>query len=383
MSNQSKRPDFTIGIEEEFMIVDPKTGELRSSIQQIYEDGILTLKEKIKPEMHMSVVEIGTQICQTTTEAKKDISQLRSEIAQLAHKQNLEIASSGTHPFSHWKDQQIHPDKRYTKIVEDMQIVARSNLIFGQHVHVGISEKQTAIEIMNEVRYFIPHILALSTNSPFWVGRTTGLMSYRSKVFDRFPRTGIPDYFPTHNDFERYVNLLISVNSIDTAKKIWWDVRPHPVFPTLEFRVADVQMRVDETIALTAIIQSLCLTLWKLRQKNMGWRIYPRDYLLENKWRAVRYGIRGNMVDFGKGIEVPTIDLIYELLELISDSADELGCKKDLQYVHQMIANGTGAERQIQVWESSGKDFQKLMKYIVSETLYGIDTHAEIKMIHS
>lgn len=382
MTNNTNRPDFTIGIEEEFMIVDPKTGELRSSIQEIYEDGILTLKEKIKPEMHMSVVEIGTKICTTTEEARKDITQLRSEIAQLARKQGLEIASSATHPFSHWKDQQIHPDERYTKIVEDLQIVARSNLIFGQHVHVGISDKQTAIEIMNEVRYFIPYILALSTNSPFWVGRPTGLMSYRSKVFDRFPRTGIPDYFATHNDFERYVDMLVKVNSIDNAKKIWWDVRPHPFFPTLEFRVADVQMRVDETIALAALIQSLCLTLWKLRQKNMGWRTYRRDYIMENKWRAVRYGIRGNMVDFGKVMEVPTIDLIYELLELVSDSADELGCKKDLNYIHKIIANGTGAERQMRVWEESGKDFTKLMKYIMKETLHGVDTKLEMKMIH-
>ncbi|MCK6602988.1 MAG: carboxylate-amine ligase [Bacteroidetes bacterium] len=371
-----QRPDFTLGIEEEFMIVDRQTGDLKSSISEIFEDGRMILQEKIKPEMHMSVVEVGTHICKTTAEARQEILTLRSEIAKLAKKQGLEIAASGTHPFSHWKDQEIHPDIRYLKIVEDMQIIARSNLIFGLHVHVGISDKQTAIEIMNEVRYFLPHILALSSNSPFWIGRKTGLMSYRTKVFDKFPRTGIPDYFPTHFDFSNYIDTLIKVNSIDNAKKIWWDVRPHPFFPTLEFRIADVQMRVDETIALAALIQSICLTLWKMRTKNTGWRLYRRDLIMENKWRAARYGIRGNMIDFGKNMEVPTIELLYELIELVADSADELGCRRDLMYIHKMISNGTGAERQIRVFEDSGGNFEKLVSYIVDETHLGLDLGA-------
>lgn len=367
-----ERPDFTLGIEEEFMIVDPGSGELKSSISEIFEDGKMILQEKIKPEMHMSVVEVGTHICKTTSEARQEIVSLRSEISKLARAQGLEIAASGTHPFSHWKDQDIHPDSRYLKIVEDMQIVARSNLIFGLHVHVGISDKQTAIQLMNEVRYFLPHILALSTNSPFWIGRETGLMSYRTKVFDKFPRTGIPDYFPTHWDFANYVDTLVKVNSIDNAKKIWWDVRPHPFFPTLEFRVADVQMRVDETIALTALIQSLCLTLWKMRTKNIGWRMYRRDFIMENKWRAARYGIRGNMIDFGKTMEVPTVELLYELIEFVAEAAEELGCRRDLMYIHKMISNGTGAERQLQAFRESGGDFARLVQYIVRETHTGL-----------
>ncbi|MBY0375301.1 MAG: carboxylate-amine ligase, partial [Bryobacteraceae bacterium] len=241
------RPTFSLGIEEEYQSIDPETRDLRSHIEfEIIEKGRGILRERVKPEMHQSVVEVGTGVCKDIHEARKDLRELRGEMIQLARANGLRLAAGATHPFADWRSQDIYPDSRYHSIVEDMQTVARSNLIFGLHVHVGIEDRETAIHLMNAARYFLPHILALSTNSPFWLGMDTGLKSYRCKVFDKFPRTNVPDYFPSYGEYESFVNLLIKTNCIDNAKKIWWDLRPHPHFPTLEFRVMDLPMRMDE-----------------------------------------------------------------------------------------------------------------------------------------
>jgi len=308
---------FTIGVEEEFQIVDPETRELRSHIQQILEEGKMILAENVKPEMHQSVVEMGTDVCQDIQDAREQVTKLRRNLANLAKSKGLRIAASGTHPFSHWKDQRITAHPRYKTIVTDMQQVARANLIFGLHVHIGVDDRETALHIMNAVRYFLPHIFALSTNSPFWLGRNTGFKSYRSKVFDRFPRTGIPDYFNSIAEYDNYVNLLIKTNCIDNAKKIWWDIRAHPVFNTLEFRICDIPMRVDETIALAAIMQAVVVKLNKLIKQNLGFRLYRRALIAENKWRAARYGIEGKLIDFGKKEEVPYANLIRNSLILL------------------------------------------------------------------
>ncbi len=367
----SRQTQFTLGIEEEFQIVDPRTRELKSHIQQILEGGKRILKEHVKPEMHQSVVEIGTSVCADIHQAREDLLAIRSELARLAQKQGLCIAAAGTHPFSHWIDQDITDHPRYRMIVEDMQMVARANLIFGLHVHVGVDDRETAIHIMNAARYFIPHLLALSTNSPFWVGRNTGFKSYRVKVFDRFPRTGIPDYFNSLSEYENFVNLLIKTNCIDDAKKIWWDIRLHPYFDTLEFRVCDVPMRADETMALTAMFQAIVAKLYKLIKQNLGFRLYRRALIMENKWRACRYGIKGKLIDFGKQAEVPFEHLAEELIDFVDDVVDDLGSRREVAYIRTILNEGTGADRQLKVWEQT-QDLKKVVDYIIEETHLGL-----------
>ena len=365
-------PIFTIGIEEEYQTVDPLTRDLRSHIHaEILEKGKLILQERVKAEMHQSVVEVGTSVCSTIKEAKAEVKKLRRNMVRLAHENGLRLASAATHPFADWRKQEIYPDERYQNIIQDMQLVARANLIFGLHVHIGIEDRETAIHMMDHSRYFLPHILALSTNSPFWLGMNTGLKSYRCKVFDKFPRTNIPDYFPSWGEYENFVKLLIKTNCIDNAKKIWWDLRPHPFFNTIEFRICDIPMRADETIALAALIQATVAKLHKLHTANQGFRLYRRALLMENKWRALRYGLDGKMIDFGKQQEVPARDLIYEYLEFVDDVLDELGSREEVEYIHTILKNGTGADRQLKVFQQTG-DLNAVMDYIIEETQAGL-----------
>jgi len=363
---------FTLGIEEEFQIVDPESRELKSHIQQILEAGKLILAENVKAEMHQSVVEMGTDVCYDINDARRQVTRLRRDLSGLAKKNNLRIAAAGTHPFSHWKDQKITVHPRYKNIVSDMQQVARANLIFGLHIHVGVNDREVAIHIMNAARYFLPHIFALSTNSPFWLGRNTGFKSYRSKVFDRFPRTGIPDYFSSVSEYDNYIKLLVKTNCIDNAKKIWWDIRVHPTFETLEFRICDVPMRIDETIALAALCQAVVAKLHRLIKQNLGFRLYRRALIAENKWRASRYGISGKLIDFGKQEEVDTKALIEELLEFVDDVADELNSRHELEYIKKICEYGTGADRQLEIWEQS-YDTKAVVDYIIDETHIGLD----------
>jgi carboxylate-amine ligase len=368
-----ERPAFTLGVEEEFQIIDPETRELRSHVQEMLDEGVRVLKERVKPEMHQSVMEIGTGICRNAGEVRRDVSELRSEIIRLAEKSGMKVASAGTHPFSNWADQLIYPDERYAAIVEEMQLVARANLIFGLHVHVGIADRALALQIMNEARYFLPHLLALSASSPFWMGRNSGLKSYRTKVFERFPRTNIPEVFETPAEFDDYVRILVKTNCIDNGKKIWWDVRPHPFFDTIEFRVCDVPMRLDETVAIAALIQAICAKLFQLREKNLGWRTYRRAFLLENKWRAARYGIEGKLIDFGKEIEVPFRDLAEEMLEFVDDVVDELESRQEVESIRWILENGSGADRQLAVYRETGEDLKKVVDFICEETRHGLD----------
>lgn len=366
------RPSFSLGIEEEYQAIDPRTRDLRSHISaEIIEKGRLILHERVKPEMHQSVVEVGTGICKNIQEARSDLMELRREMIRLAKENDLRLGAAATHPFADWRSQEIYPDQRYLDIVEDLQNVARGNLIFGLHVHVGIEDKETAIQIMNAARYFVPHLLALSSNSPFWLGMNTGLKSYRCKVFDKFPRTNLPDYFPSYGEFENFVNLLIKTKCIDNAKKIWWDIRPHPHFPTLEFRCCDLPMRVDETLALAALIQATVAKLWLLYSRNQGFRLYRRSLIMENKWRAARYGINGTLIDFGKQTEVPMRALLDEYLEFVDDVVDDLGSRDEINYVRTMVERGTGADRQVRVFEETN-DLIKVVDYIIEETEAGL-----------
>jgi glutamate---cysteine ligase / carboxylate-amine ligase len=364
---------FTIGIEEEYQTIDPVTRNLRSHIHtQLLEQGSTLLEEDfVKPEMHQSVVEVGTGVCQDVQEAREHIVRLRRQMVTLAKSHGLRLAAAATHPFADWREQEIYPDPRYREIVEDMQTVARANLIFGLHVHVGVEDRETAVQLMNAARYFIPHILAFSTNSPFWCGIKTGLKSYRCKVFDKFPRTNIPDYFPSWGEYQRFIGLLVKTHCIDNAKKIWWDIRPHPFFHTLEFRVCDLPMRVDETIALAALIQATVAKLYKLYSANQGFRLYRRALLMENKWRASRYGIDGKLIDFGKQTEVPFRDLAEEYLAFVDDVLDELGSRKEIEYIRTILREGTGADRQLRVYEKT-QDLQKVVDYIIEETEVGL-----------
>ncbi|HXX64666.1 MAG TPA: carboxylate-amine ligase [Bacteroidota bacterium] len=368
----SARPSFTLGIEEEYQTVDPVTRDLRSHIQaQIIAQGKMRLQEKVKPEMHGSVVEVGTGICHSISEARQEVFELRRQMVHLAEENNLRLAAAGTHPFADWKSQDIFPDDRYKMIVEDMQQVARANLIFGLHVHVGIEDHETMIHLMNAARYFLPHILALSVNSPFWMGRNTGLKSYRCKVFDKFPRTNIPDYFQSYGEYENFVNLLIKTHCIDNAKKIWWDMRPHPFFGTLEFRICDIPMRADETIALAALMQAVVVKLYNLYAANMGFRLYRRALVMENKWRASRYGIEGKLIDFGRQEELPARELIGELLTFVDDVVDGLESRQEVGYIRKILEMGTGAERQLRVFEKTG-DLKAVVDYIIEETQAGL-----------
>ncbi len=364
-------PAFTIGIEEEFQVIDPHTRELRSHMHQIVEGGKVVLKEQVKAEMHQSVVEVGTNICKDVKEARKEVTYLRQMVAKLAHKQGLVIAAAGTHPFSRWQDQLITDHPRYEEIIREMQDAARSNLIFGLHVHVGIEDRETGIRLMNQARYFLPHIFALSTNSPFWEGRNTGFKSFRTKVFDKFPRTGIPDEFFSATQYDDYIKLLIKTKCIDNAKKVWWDIRLHPFFNTIEFRICDIPMRIEETITLAAIMQAIIAKLYWLMQYNLSFRTYSRALINENKWRAARYGIENKLIDFGKEKEVETTQLIEELVEFIDDLVDDLGSRKEVDHVFDMMKKGTGADRQLDVYAKTG-DLKKVVDYIINETNIGI-----------
>ena len=362
---------FTLGIEEEFQLVDPDTRELRSHVSEILDEGKMLLGEQVKPEMIQSMIEVGTGVCADVQEARADVIKLRGVLSNLVRKQGLMIVAAGTHPFSHWQEQKIYENARYESIVEENQIIARSLLTFGLHVHVGIPNPERAIQIMNAIRYLLPHVLALSTSSPFWLGVNTGLKSYRSEVFTRLPRTGIPDYFESHNSFENYVELLVKTGCIDDGKKIYWDVRPHPFFPTLEFRICDIPTRVDDTIAIAALFQAMVAKVNKLLEQNLTFRLHHKMLIEENKWRAVRYGLDGKMIDFGKGTEVPVQELIRELLEFVDDVIDDLRSRKEIRHIRTILDRGTSADDQLRVWRETG-DINAVVDRLIELTMENV-----------
>ena len=367
----SKDFPFTIGIEEEYQIIDPVSGELRSYVTQILEEGQLILQEQLKPEMMQSVVEVGTHVCRTADEARKELVRLRGTIAALARKQGLTIAAAGTHPFSSWTTQKVFPHERYYGVLEEMQDAARQLLIFGMHVHVSMPDLETGIQIQNVSRYFLPHLLTLSTSSPFWEGRNTGFKSYRSIIFSNFPRTGIPGHFVSYAEFQSYVDLLVKTGSIDNAKKIWWDIRPHPNFHTIEVRICDICTRVDEAIAVAALIQAIFAKLYWLFEKNLSFRLYDRSLVNENKWRAVRWGLDGSLIDFGKQQAIPARQLMPELIEFVDDVVDDLGSREAVEYAYQIIEKGTSADRQLEVYRRTG-DLKQVVDQLCRETLEGV-----------
>ena len=366
-----KAPSLTIGVEEEYQIIDPDTRELRSYITEILDDETLRLGE-VKPELHQSIVEVGSTVCKTPEQLHVELTRLRATVMKLADRKGLKVAAAGTHPFSSWLTQEITPLERYIGVKQDMQELAQRLLIFGTHVHIGIEDREFLIDAMNVARYFMPHLLCLSGSSPFWIGRNTGLKSYRTVVFRNFPRTGVPRIMRDWADFEYLQGTLIRTKCIPDGSKIYWDLRPHHAYPTLEFRFMDVCTRVDEAVSIAAILQALILKLWKLRRDNMTFRVYPADLIEENKWRAVRYGLDGSLIDFGKEKEVPVRELIEEMIDwFLADVIEELGTRQYVQYARTMLEQGASADRQLRVFKERG-DLKAVVDHLVAETAEGI-----------
>src|SRR5438876_6133743 len=358
---------LTIGIEEEFQLVDPTSRELKSHIEEMLVAGA-HLGDQIKPELHRSVVEVGTPVCADIREARAAVHHLRRSLVDMADKSGVRIVAAGTHPFSHWKDQEITERERYVEIVNEMEDLARANLIFGLHVHVGIEDRELQILVLNAVRWFLPHLLALSVNSPFWCGRRTGVKSVRSTIFKRFPRTQIPDYYHSWDDYSKYVELLVRTNSIDDGKKIWWDVRPHAYFKTLEFRICDIPSRAEETIAIAAFIQALVAKLYKLHESNLSIRYHSLAIIEENKFRAPTKSLDSNMIDFALKREMPTRALILEALDFVDDVVDDLGTRPERAFLRSWAGTGeTGADRQLRAFEAT-RDLRAVVDLLVDET---------------
>ncbi len=365
-------PSLTIGVEEEYQIIDPDTRELKSYITQLLNEEGMIIDREVKPELLQSQVELGTKVCANLDELHDELARQRGAIVYLAEQKGLAIASAGTHPFSHWKQQEVTPKERYMGSMKELGDVGQRLLIFGMHVHIGIEDREFAIDCMNVTRYLIPHILALSTSSPFWNGRKTGLKSYRSVVFSDLPRTGLPDYFRDWSAFQLFVHRLVHTGCIPDASKIWWDVRPHFLYPTLEFRMCDAVTTLDEALAIAALLQAVIAWLWDLRQNNMTFRLYRRDLIEENRWRAIRYGIDGHMIDWGKEEEFPTRWLIRELLRLVDPYVNQLGSRPYIEHIYTILEHGSSADRQLRVYEASGGDVKAVVDYLIEETKRGV-----------
>ncbi|MCE2422031.1 MAG: carboxylate-amine ligase [Gemmatimonadetes bacterium] len=366
-----KAPSLTLGIEEEYQVVHPETGKLTSFITEILDE-----KEKgeteILPELHQACVEVASRVCETVQDARAEVIRMRRLVRDRVGQSGLRIAASGTHPFSTWSEQKITPLDRYVGLREDLQEVADRNLIFGMHVHVGIEDREFLIDAMNVSRYFLPHVLALSASSPFWEGRSTGLHSYRTIIWANFPRTGIPMSFGSAGEYDHFVETMVRSRTVEDSSKIWWDLRPSNRFPTLEFRVCDMCTRVDEVVCIAAIFQAIVAKLWKLRQDNLTFRLYPEALMAENKWRAARYGIQGKLIDFGKQSEHPAKALIAEMVEwFLDDIVDDLGTRAEVEYALRILKEGTSADRQMAVYQERG-DMAEVVRHLTRETTEGL-----------
>lgn len=365
-----KLDDYTIGIEEEYQIIDPETRQLTSYISEMLDKGAIVFRDQVKPELLQSQIEVGSHVCKNIKETRQEVSRLRRMVCDIAHENNRRIVAAGTHPFSRWKDQAVTERERYKGLEEDMQLLARRMLIFGMHVHIGIPDPDLRIDIMNQMTYFIPHIFALSTSSPFWLGHPTGLKSYRSVIFEDLPRTGLPQYFDSAQEYRQYVDILVKTNCLEEPTKIWWDIRPHPKFPTLEFRMCDCTTKVDEVIAIAAIIQAVVVKLIQLRKNNQSWRVYRQSLIAENKWRATKDGVQGKLIDFGKRQEVPYQSLAQEILEIVDNVVDDLDSRQEVEYINTILQEGTSADRQLRKYQEAGS-LEAVVDMLIEETMMG------------
>ena len=366
-----KPPSLTLGVEEEYQIIDPVSRDLVSYVTQLLAEDHRVLTQ-VKPEMHQSIIEVGTTVCQTPAQVRDELVMLRRGVMELAAKKGYRIAAAGTHPFANWQTQEITPYDRYLGTRNDMGDLAQRLLIFGTHVHIGIEDKDFLVDACNVARYFLPHILCLTSSSPFWYGRETGLRSYRSVVFRAFPRSGVPPLLNSYYDYTSYIDTLVETGSIPGSHKIWWDIRPHGTYPTLEFRVCDVCTRVDEAVCIAAILQALIAKLYKMRRDTTTFRVYSSALIEENKWRAVRYGLGGKLIDFGKQVELPAPQLIREFLDwFLGDIVDELGTRKEVEYAYKILAEGSSADRQLATFAKTN-DLKAVVDQLIVETAEGV-----------
>lgn len=364
--------EFTLGVEEEFQIIDPATRELKSLITQLIEAHTPLDEITLQPELHQSVVEVATGICDDVQAVRRDVIKNRRQAARIAERVGVKIAAASTHPFSLWEHQEISQKERYVQSVEEMQDAARGNLIFGLHVHVGIPDKELAIAVYNSARYFLPHLLALSCSSPFFNGRKTGMRSSRSLIFRRLPRTGIPERFWSYKEFEDFIDTLVKTGCIDDGRRVWWDIRPHPTYSTLEFRICDLPTLVEDTVAIAAMVQAIVAKLAWLHRKNLTFNLHRVAMMDENKWRAARYGVHGKMVDWGKKAEVPFAHLAEEMVEFVAEVIDDLGSRKEVEDILRIARTGTSADRQLEVYERTGGDLKAVVDLILDETMRGV-----------
>ncbi len=373
-------PAFTIGIEEEYLLVDRKTRDLAADPPpSMMEEAQALLEGQVSPEFLRSQIEVGTRVCSSIAEAREDLVRLRKAVSKVATDHGLAAIAASTHPFARW-GAQLHTDKeRYNLLARDLQFVARRLLISGMHVHVEVADPDLRIDLMNQVSYFLPHLLALSTSSPFWHGVNTGLKSYRMSVFKSLPRTGLPEQFSSWSEYERHVDVLVGAGLIEDASKLWWDVRPSVRFPTIEVRVADICTRLDDGITVAALFLSILHLLWRLRRENQRWRAYAPMLVSENIWRAQRYGVSEPMMDFGMGELVPFADLVEEIIELVEEDAEELGCVAEVEHAREIVRRGTSADEQVAVYESAlagGADeheaLQAVVDILIERTVEGL-----------
>jgi len=377
-----QEPPFTIGIEEEYLLVDPVTRDLALDppAEILAECQRRLPQHQVTPEFLRSQIEIGTKICHNITDARESLSELRSTVAEVAAQYDLGLMAASTHPFADWHILKHTAKERYDIIAKDLQAVARRMMICGMHVHCGIPDNELRIDLMNQISYFLPHLLALSTSSPFWRGEESGLKSYRLSIFDSLPRTGIPDRFNSAGEFERLIKIMIEAGSIEDGSKIWWDLRPSARFPTLEVRISDVCPLMEDTLCIAALYSSLLRMLYRLRRKNQRWRIYPRTMVAENRWLAQRFGVEGSLIDLGIPGQVPLSELIEEIIDLVAEDADALGCTKEVEHARTIINRGTSAERQLKVYRDAKQEgdenlqaLHKVVDQVLKETVSGLN----------
>lgn len=373
-------PSFSIGIEEEYLLVELRTKDLvsepPSALIKAFEE---CLEGRFSPEFLRTQIEVGTEVCTTMAEARASLAHLRRTVAEIARTHGYAPIAASTHPFAQWREQKATDKLRYRVLQEDLQVVAQRLLICGMHVHVGIEEDDLRIDILNQVAYFLPHLLALSTSSPFWEGIETGLKSYRLCVFDELPRTGLPERFASHGEYRRAVDLMISAGLLEDATKLWWDVRPSARFPTVEMRVTDVCTRLDDAICCAALFRCICRMLYRLRRDNQRWRVYASMLVHENRWRAQRYGLDRGMVDFGRGEIVPFSDLMEELIELLREDADHFDCHAEINRIREIVRRGTSAHLQLKAYREAleaGATHEEALRavvdFLVETTLEGV-----------
>lgn len=379
---KKNEPAFTIGVEEEYLLVDKQTRALViDPPKSLMAEAEEKCGSQVTSELLRSQIEIGTKVCNNVQEAREDLARLRGNIIEVADRHGLAPIAASTHPFSDWTEQKHTAKDRYEELTHEMQAAARRLVICGMHVHVGIGDNELRIDLMNQIAYFLPHLLAMSCSSPFWNGRDTGLKSYRLTIFDAMPRTGLPERFASWAEYQRHINILVDAGLIEDSTRIWWDLRPSARFPTLETRIMDVCTRLDDTIALTSLLVCVMRMLYRLRTRNQRWRIYTPMLIRENRWRAMRYSFDEGMIDFAKGKVVPFEDLLEEMLSLVAEDAEALGCKKELADVRKILARGTSAHRQLRDYErarASGASVEDSLKVVV-DTLIA-DTADGLKM---